>query len=223
MFHEPAFLERIEKAQAWWPYAPRAHELEAIHYRAKAARGIDLAAYEIEAVANAYQRMIRANPYDPWAHFHLARWHEEKSRYALRVQNFEQAKTDLEDAVKAVERGLDYCPASVLLLYNLGRWYRVLGKAEQARDTFLRAHLLAPRQVPVLESLAELELQLGHPKRARRYMQMAHQIAFSALAKDASRRRPRSGRQARPPVEPQVENGDRPTSAPGPVPQIPNG
>ena len=160
---DAAYLERLELARLWWPHDPRTHELEAIHYRAKANAGQRLSLVEIEAVTIAYERMIRSNPYDPFSHHALARW------YVVQGKR--------EQAVEVTERGLTYCPASFDLQYLLARIYRDLGNLTLARRAYDQARLLRPQSLHVLLNLADLELRLGNVRRAQRYLKMAHQLA----------------------------------------------
>ena len=159
---DAVFLDRIELSRWWWPYDPRTHELEAAHYRAKAGAGQSLSNVEIEAVTRAYERMIRANPYDPMSHATLARW--------------EMARGDLNKAGEVARRGLAYCPASFELQYLLAGCYRRLNNTEMARAEYQRAHQLRPRSRPVLLNLAEIELRQGNTSTAQHYLRLARQI-----------------------------------------------
>jgi hypothetical protein len=158
---DPAFLDRIELARWWWPYDPRTHELEAAHYRAKS-QNQPLSSVEIEAVTLAYERMIRANPYDPMGHLALARW--------------ERARGDPQKEIEVARRGLAFCPASFELQYYLAGSCRRQDNTDLARAEYQRAYQLRPRSVPVLLNLADLELRQGRAAEARRYLQIAAQI-----------------------------------------------
>jgi len=199
--NDAAYLDRLDLAQWWWPDDPRTDKLEAMHYRAKADAGKSLVRTEIEAVNQAYERMIQANPYDPLSYNTLATW------YAL--------QGDTKRAVEVTRRGLSDCPGSFELQYSLAGWYKRLGNLALARDAYERARLLRPHSLPVLRNLVELELRLGNTRQAKQYLQKALQIAPNDRGLNLMLEAIHSGQTAK--ILEQFDAGDKAEAAPSPA------
>jgi tetratricopeptide (TPR) repeat protein len=153
--------------------------------------------------------MIRMNPYDPVAHSKLAVW------YFRRWQNLGH---DPNNAIRTLERGLEYCPGSFELHYLLAGMYRQIGEPQKARRAYAEALKLRPRSWRTLEQLARLAEVSGDYTEARYYDLLAAQIKPGGSADQA---------EDEPAVLPDLQSVDTPsgaetpTSAPIPTLQIP--
>lgn len=164
---DAAYLARLESSLAWWPHFPRTHEMVAVHYGSRVNAGVPLSSAEVDAVTRAYRRMIRANPYDPIAHNKLAIWHIKRNRVLGK---------GLDEAVRAVKRGIAYCPGSFELRYLLARLQGDLGDIEMARVTYQKARQLRPRSRQVLEQLIRLARRVGDRREAEHYEALLQQL-----------------------------------------------
>ncbi|MBM3335885.1 hypothetical protein FJY63_14595, partial [Candidatus Sumerlaeota bacterium] len=160
---DPRYFDRLDSARSWWPYSPRVYEIEAAHYRAKANAAQALSQADVRAITRAYEQMIRANPYDPMSHLLAAQWDIERR--------------NIKQAIETLRRGLSLCPASFEMEYSLAAYYRQLKSYTLALRAYERARSLRPDSLPVLRNLISLELEVGEPAEARRWLQIARQIA----------------------------------------------
>lgn len=89
---------------------------------------------------------------------------------------------DVEKALAYNEEALEYDDEDPITLDNLGQLhYRLLNDKEKAKEYFIKAHALKPRQIDTLYFLAKYDLEAGNPEQAIERLETALEGNFSPL------------------------------------------